>query len=147
MSKKSVKQAVKAVKKPSQKPMRKPSKSTKAVKTAKSATAKKPAPKSPAKPKFTSSVPRLPNNPYKQGSSYGLCLDLIASRPEWNRQDLIAELSRQTGKPVKNCSFDTAVVVSRTEGKANPHSSSRGNYLIAKINDNIVLKTAPKPAE
>lgn len=131
-SKRAVKKSQTPSKKQTSKPSRKSPKSTKAVKPAK--------PQKPS-PKFRSSVPRSPSNPFREGSSYGICFDLLAAHPEgMPREELIAELSRITKKPLKNAGFDASVVLSPTEsGKR--HSSCRGTYTVEKTNDHVKLRT------
>ncbi len=131
-SKRAVKKSQTPSKKQTSKPSRKSPKSTKAVKTAKT---------SKPSPKFKSPVPRSASNPFRAGSSYGICYDLLASKPEGlPRQELIEALAKVTGKPVKNAGFDAAVVLSPTEsGKR--HSSCRGTYTVQKTNDHVKLRT------
>jgi hypothetical protein len=133
-SKKSTKMGVKKAQKP-QKTARRAAKATKATtkgqKTAKTAKA----------PRFWSLYPRAEGNPYRAGSSYGVCLDILAASKEgMSRQELVEQLAKVVKKPVKNAGFDAAVVLSRTEG-GKPHSSSRGDYTVEKTNDHVRLRT------
>lgn len=136
--KKSVKRTVKSSKRASTNPSRKPTKSSpKPIKPA-------PAKKASKAPKFRSPVPRSPSNPFRE-SSYGICFDLLASKPEgMPRAELIAQLAKITGKPVKNAGYDAAVVLSaRPDGR---HQSCRPGFIVIRENDNVRLEVTTSNA-
>lgn len=126
--------------------------STKAVKSShKRSTvnvAKKPAQKNAkvvkASPKFRSHVPRSASNPFREGSSYGIAFDILASKPEgMPRAELVAQLAKATGKPLKNASFDAGVVLS-----ARPHArhqSCRLGFNCIKENQSVRLEVTAAP--
>jgi len=144
-TKKSVKQSSKRSVKRIGKTGRKP-----VIKAA--AKSKKPAPKaSSAKRKFHSPVPRSPQNPFRVDSSYGIAFDILNANPSgMPRQDLIAQLAKATGKPVKTkATFDANVVLSaRPESR---HSSCRPGFVVHRDeNGNVRLEvtaTASAPGK
>ena len=139
-TKKSIKSAVKASKRPlkklsqkSAKPVTKPSKVSKA-------------PKTPKTSKFRSPYPRASANPFREGSSYAVAFDVLAGHPDGiTRGQLVLEVSKVTGKDEKHAGYDCAVLLSAKEN-GERHQSCREGFYLEKINDHLVLKTAPAPA-
>ena len=131
---KSTKKSVKTTKK---QPTRTPQKPAKLAKTPKAS-------KMPAKSK--SLFPRVASNPFRQGSSYGACFDIMAAHPEGlPRQKVIELLAKATGKPIKNAGFDAGVIfTARPDFR---HRSCRPGFIVIAENDNVRMEiTAPKPA-
>ena len=133
--------------------MKKPTKS----KSLKSTTKRSPKPKAPksiakvkptkapkaSQPAKKSQDPRAATNPFRQGSAYGICYDILAANPlGMPRQQLIEQLAKASAKPLKNAGYDAAVVLS-----ARPdfrHTCCRPGFIIIKENDNVRLEvTAP----
>ena len=136
-TKHSAKQSAKSAKTPKNQPTRTPKKPAKAAKVPKAS-------KMPAQSK--SLFPRVASNPFRQGSSYGACFDIMAAHPEGlPRQKVIELLAKATGKPIKNAGFDAGVIfTARPDFR---HASCRPGFVCIKENDNVRLEiTAPKPA-
>ena len=143
--KKTVK-SVKSGKKPSTKSPQKPVKASKPIKATAGAvtppkTAIKPASaKKPSKaPQFTSKYPRASTNNFREGSSYGICYDILVAHPEgMPRQQPIEALAKATGKSLKNAGYDVAVVTSaRPEFR---HASCRPGFICIREGDNVRLE-------
>ena len=136
-TKKSVKKSVKSVKTTKNQPTKSPQKPVMKAKASKAS-------KLPAQSK--SLFPRVASNPFRQGSSYGACFDIMAAHPEGlPRQKVIELLAKATGKPIKNAGFDAGVIfTARPDFR---HASCRPGFVCIKENDNVRLEiTAPKPA-
>jgi hypothetical protein len=137
---KEVKQVGKKVEKPVGKNVQKQVKSagkkpTKAPKTAvKSAKV--------TKPVIKSKYARHPQNPYRQGSGYGLVFDILASHKEGLRRDVLVKLySQESGKDEKKgAMWDSTVVLSGSESNTGKrHRSAREGYWVKKTNDHVML--------
>ena len=121
-------------------------KASKTSKTRKKATSK-PAKSAKASPKPL--FKRSATNPYKNGSSYGAIWDAIAaSMPAGiERSDLLALAMRASRKDAKHASFDLSVVISPKSSVNGPrHTSARQGYYIDRVDNRILLRTAPATA-
>jgi len=100
-------------------------------------TAAKKSTKAVPSPKY----PRHPSNPYRQGSSYGLCYDILASQKEGIRRDeLIGILAKEGGTTTTRAGFNTSVVLSPRESATGPrHRSARQGYFVRVTNDHVQL--------
>ena len=132
-------------------------KSAKSVKTSKVSSTKSPqkpamkakAPKASKMPaKSKSQFPRVASNPFRQGSSYGACFDIMAAHPEGlPRQKVIELLAKASNKPLKNAGYDAGVIIT-----ARPdfrHASCRPGFICIQENQNVrmeITAPAPKPA-
>ena len=87
----------------------------KAGKAGKAAKAPKPPPA--GKPAAYS---RHESNPFREGSAYGACFDILAAHPQGiGRTKLVEELARVTGKDKQKSYFDVTVVASsRKDGRS-----------------------------
>lgn len=95
---------------------------------------------------FKSRPPRAATNPFRQGSAYGVCYDILAAHPEgMPRQQLITDLAKASGKPIKNAAYDSAIVLS-----ARPdfrHTCCRPGFIIKRENDNVRLEVTAAPTK
>lgn len=85
----------------------------------------------PAKAKGGGKYPRHSSNPFRDGSSYALAFDILASHPKGvARQELTKEYAKASKKPLKNASFDIAVLLSPKSDKptSERHKSCREGY-------------------
>lgn len=74
---------------------------------------------------------RHPQNPFRDGSSYGLAFDILANHPKGiARADLTKEYAKASHKPLKNAAFDIAVLLSpKGESPTSErHKSCREGY-------------------
>jgi hypothetical protein len=80
------------------------------IKTAKPKSVDKPKPSAkPAGGKWA----HHPQNPFREGSAYGTCFDILAANPEgMTREKLVETLAKTTGKPPKLSAFISQVVLS-----------------------------------
>ena len=97
---------------------------------------KKPA-KSPKSP-----VPRHPKNPFREGSSYGLLVDLIAGSKGIGKETLLAEYCRLSGKDLQHAKYDLAVINSAREDSEKRHRSCADGFTILKEGDNYRIRFA-----
>jgi hypothetical protein len=75
--------------------------------------------------------PRHAKNPFRAGSSYALAFDIFAGHPKGiARPDLTKEYAKASRKPLKNASFDIAVLLSPKGERATSerHRSCREGY-------------------
>ena len=110
---------------------------------ARASTATKPSAKAKGgKPKLP---PRHPQNPYREGISYGCVLDLLAQSQFLdkgiNRVDLVKLAASATGKDLKRAGYDIIVVCSPedTSPTCHRHRSAREGYGVEKINGWVKL--------
>lgn len=119
----------------------------KAEKAEKPAKADKPAVK--AKSGKAKVPPRHRQNPYREGSAYGVCFDLLAAAGAEGlpREKLVETLAKATGKDPKLASFDAQVCLSArgaaSEG-LNPfegprNRSARFGYWVERKGDHVRL--------
>ena len=74
---------------------------------------------------------RHPQNPFRDGSSYALAFDIFATHPKGiARAELTQEYAKSSKKPLKNASFDIAVLLSPKGEKptSERHRSCREGY-------------------
>jgi len=93
--------------------------------------AKKVAEKVANKSNFSGKYRRHPNNPFREGSGYALCFDIIASHENGVARDHLTNLyAHAAKKPLKKASYDLAVVLSpKSESPtAERHKSCREGY-------------------
>lgn len=101
-------------------------------------------PKKPAKERSGASkakVPRHPKNPFREGSGYGLLLDLIASAGSKGigKEDLLKAYCKATGKDLIHAKFDLSVINSGEAGR-NRHRSMKDNVTIIRETDNYRIR-------
>jgi hypothetical protein len=107
-------------KEPKVKPV-KPVKAVKAVKTVK-----------PGK------FPRHAKNPFREGSSYGIAVDILTAHPKGIRKDEFQKLyMAETGKDAKHSSYDLAVIYSAK--KDSRHKSCKDGFVVERENDSVRL--------
>jgi hypothetical protein len=117
-----------------------------ASKKHKTAKTKRPKQNQGSKPKTKGMVPRVSSNPFRDGSSYGVGYDILASHKEGlPRQKFVELLAKATGKSTKRAGFDAAVVLSAKDGPTGPrHPSCREGYWVIRENDHVVLRLPAK---
>lgn len=123
---------------------RKPPKAGKAAKpAARDAKPAKVKPDAKAKGKW----PRDPRNVFREGSSYGVCYDILAAhKAGLQKERLAALLAEATGKDLKLASYDVQVVcsawgnepgLSRNDGPRN--RSARPGYWVQRTDGHVKL--------
>ena len=116
-------------------------KNSKAVKKAVKKTVTKSAKKS-VKSNKSKLYPRVECNPYRDGSGYSICFDILHKlglKKPIQRSKIIEEYAEATGKDIATTAkWDVSVVLSpRNNGKA--HRSSKGNaYWVERLEDSFV---------
>ena len=101
----------------------------------------KPANKTDKKP-AKAAVSRHPKNPFRDGSSYGLLLDLIsaAGSKGIGKETLLAEFCRISGKDLQHAKYDLAVINSAREDSEKRHRSCADGFTILKEGDNYRIR-------
>lgn len=101
----------------------------------------KPAHKTDKKP-AKAAVSRHPKNPFRDGSSYGLLLDLIsaAGSKGIGKETLLAEFCRISGKDLQHAKYDLAVINSAREDSEKRHRSCADGFTILKEGDNYRIR-------
>lgn len=101
----------------------------------------KPAQKTDKKP-AKAAVSRHPKNPFRDGSSYGLLLDLIsaAGSKGIGKETLLAEFCRISGKDLQHAKYDLAVINSAREDSEKRHRSCADSFTILKEGDNYRIR-------
>lgn len=98
----------------------------------------KPSKATPATKGTPKEYPRDPNNPFREGSAYGACYDILAHAGDrgMDRAKLVEELARVTGKEHRKAYFDVTVVCSSRPGPE--HGGDGGSHrCIAKASDSF----------
>ena len=87
-------------------------------------------------------VPRHPKNPFREGSSYGLLVDLLASvGPKGiGKPDLIKAYSSASGKDETHCRYDLAVILSASTTAEKMHRSCRSGFSILREGDHLRIR-------
>ena len=86
--------------------------------------------------------PRSATNPFRAGSSYGTCYDILAKHQDGlSRKKLIELFAKATGKSEKRAGFDAAVLLSAKDSSGERHRSCREGFWIQRENDHLVLRT------
>jgi|GEM_PF-3900886 len=84
---------------------------------------------------------RHPRNPYRQGSKYGLCFDVLAkmglSKPV-TRKALTEAYSKASGKDEKHARYDLAVILSPTKDGDGHRSSKKFAYWVERLENSAV---------
>lgn len=100
----------------------------------------KPAKKADKKPakSHKSTVSRHSKNPFRDGSSYGLLVDLIsaAGSKGIGKETLLAEFCRLSGKDLQHAKYDLAVINSASEDSDKRHKSCADGFTIVRTVDN-----------
>ena len=98
--------------------------------------------KKPAKASRKSAVPRHPKNPFREGSGYGLLVDLIASvgSKGIGKETLMAEFCRISGKDLQHAKYDLAVINSASETSERRHRSCADGFTILRETDNYRIR-------
>ena len=150
-TKHSAKQSAKSAKTPKNQPTRTPKKPAKAAKAPKAS--KMPAKKSlsanpAAQPKQTFNYKRAEGDPFRPNSSYSVVFSVLhrAGAAGITRQNLIAEVSKITGKDERHAGYDAAVLLSAKQN-GERHQSCRSGFWIERNNDHLKLHLLnPAPA-
>ena len=100
----------------------------------KETTATKPVKKADKKPAKNpkTAVPRHPKNPFREGSGYGLILDIIANAGSKGigKEDLLKAYGKISGKDLTHAKYDLAVVTSAAVGRTRHRSMKDGVTII-----------------
>ena len=102
----------------------------------------KKAEKKPAKAPKKSVVPRHPKNPFREGSGYGLLVDIIANAGTAGvgKEALLAKYCEISGKKLQNAKYDLAVINSAREDSNKRHRSCADGFTILKEGDNYRIR-------
>lgn len=98
--------------------------------------------KKPAKAPKKSAVPRHPKNPFREGSGYGLLVDLLAQAGAKGigKPDLIKAYAKATGKDEQHCKYDLAVILSASTDSERKHRSCRDGFVLNRTNDHLTIR-------
>ena len=98
--------------------------------------------KKPAKTSAKSKVPRHPKNPFREGSGYGLLVDLIANAGSKGigREDLLKAYCKASGKDLTHAKYDLAVINSAREDSDKRHRSCADSFVILKDGENYRVR-------
>ena len=104
----------------------------------------KPAKKADKKPAKSpkSSIPRHQKNPFREGSGYGLLVDLLAQAGAKGigKPELIKAYSSASGKDETHCRYDLAVILSAATTSEKIHRSCRSGFSILREQDHLRIK-------
>lgn len=96
--------------------------------------------KKPAKsPKST--IPRHPKNPFREGSGYGLLVDLLAQAGAKGigKPELIKAYAKASGKDEQHSKYDLAVILSASTNSERKHRSCRDGFTLTRTNDHLTI--------
>ena len=98
--------------------------------------------KKPAKAPKKSAVPRHPKNPFREGSGYGLLVDLLAQAGSKGigKPELIKAYAKATGKDEIHCRYDLAVILSASSDSERKHRSCRDGFTLTRTNDHLTIR-------
>lgn len=93
-------------------------------------------------PASKSKVPRHPKNPFREGSGYGLIVDLLAQAGAKGigKPELIKAYAKYSGKKEINCRYDLAVILSASSTSEKIHRSCRSGFVIERESDHLRIK-------
>ena len=82
-------------------------------------------------------VPRHPKNPFREGSGYGLLLDIIADAGGLGigKPDLLKSYCKISGKDEQHAKYDLAVINSARQDSDKRHRSAADGFTILKEGD------------
>ena len=97
--------------------------------------------KKPAKASKKSAIPRHPKNPFREGSGYGLLVDIIADAGAdgIGKETLLKKYCRLKNKSEKLARYDLAVINSGVAGGTR-HRSMRDGVTVIKDMDNFRIR-------
>lgn len=82
--------------------------------------------------------PRHAKNPFREGSSYAVAVDILAAHPKGIRKDEFQKLyMAETGKDAKHSSYDLAVIYSAK--KDSRHKSCKDGFVVERDEDSVRL--------
>ena len=98
--------------------------------------------KKTAKSLAKTNIPRHSKNPFREGSSYGLLVDLIASAGSRGigKPDLIRAFSKASGKDEIHARYDLAVILSASTDSEKKHRSCRDGFSILREGDHLQIR-------
>ena len=98
--------------------------------------------KKSAKPAAKTGIPRHPKNPFRDGSGYGLLVDIIASAGSKGigKEELLKAYCKATGKDIVHAKYDLAVINSASETSERRHRSCADGFTILKETDNYRIR-------
>ena len=82
-------------------------------------------------------IPRHPKNPFREGSGYGLLLDIIADAGSRGigKEDLLKAYCKASGKDLTHAKYDLAVINSAREDSDKRHRSCADSFTLLKEGD------------
>lgn len=94
-----------------------------------------------AMPIRKSKFPRHPQNPFRNGSAYAICFDIMAAHPDGIARDkLLPLLGKETDKDEKHAAYDLSVLLSAKESPTGPrHRSCREGFWVKKEHQHYSL--------
>lgn len=98
--------------------------------------------KKTAKAPKKSAVPRHPKNPFREGSGYGLLVDLLAHAGSKGigKPELIQAYAKTSGKDEQHSKFDLAVILSASTDSEKKHRSCRDGFSILREGDHLQIR-------
>ena len=107
----------------------------------KSVSAKSKVVKKPAVKASVAKYPRHDHNPFRAGSSYGTCFDILSAHPDGLHKDKLIELlAKETHKRLQNAKYDVAVVCSASESlTGRRHRSCKSGFWVRTQNSHVQL--------
>lgn len=98
--------------------------------------------KKPARAPKKSAVPRHPKNPFREGSGYGLLVDLLAHAGSKGigKPELIQAYAKTSGKDEQHSKYDLAVLLSASTDSEKKHRSCRDGFSILREGDHLQIR-------
>ena len=89
-----------------------------------------------------STIPRHEKNPFREGSGYGLLVDLIsaAGSKGIGKEELLSKYCEISGKDLQHAKYDLAVINSASETSDKRHRSCADGFTILKEADNYRIR-------
>ena len=89
-----------------------------------------------------SSIPRHPKNPFREGSGYGLLVDLLAHAGSKGigKPELIQAYAKTSGKDEQHSKYDLAVLLSASTDSEKKHRSCRDGFSILREGDHLQIR-------
>lgn len=95
----------------------------------------------PAKASARTNIQRHSKNPFREGSGYGLLVDIIASSGSKGigKDDLLKAYCKATGKDLQHAKYDLSVINSGVPGRT-PHRSMKDSVTVLRDVDNYRVR-------
>ena len=89
-----------------------------------------------------SAIPRHERNPFREGSGYGLLVDLLAHAGSKGigKPELIKAYVKASGKDEQHSKYDLAVILSASTDSEKKHRSCRDGFSILREGDHLQIR-------